>query len=99
MQIIARFPALPPESREVRAVAVVEVRAPDAAAHGSPRPSLQRVRRASSQEGTVRPTFPVRSVLALVVVAVVAWSLALKNDAARRHAARLAHAPAETVPR
>ncbi len=100
MEVIARFPALPDDRAVSGAAAAAE---PDPVPDTTPRePGVREARAASSiSRRRVQPGvgFPFRSVLVLAVVAVVAWALALKNDAARRQEARLAQAPSGSVPR
>lgn len=112
MEVIARFPALPDDRADSGEEAAAP---PDTVADTAPHESDESHESHAGHRHHARPAwrgllmprqrtqpraaFPFRSVLALAVVAVVVWGLALKSDAARRQEARLAQAPAGSVPR
>lgn len=99
MEIIARLPALPADEASARAPGPeISPEIPAASEH-SPGVVRPRQQAAARRRETAGAGFPVRSVLVLAALAIVAWSLALKNDAARRHAARIAQAAGETATR
>jgi len=86
MEIIARFPSLPAEPPPPSAVPSADPPPPPPEMVTAPPRHRPVVVGASA--------FPTRSIAVLAVVAVTIWSLALKNDARRRHAAEQAQAKA-----
>lgn len=100
MEIIARFPALPASQPVASPCVEVEIAPAGDLRPDEPQPVSSARKATTARRSDERGIgFPIRSVLVLAVVAIVAWSLALKNDAARRQAARMAGAATESATR